>query len=119
MGVGVIVLIALMVVLSRIDFTAWRERRKHLKQKRKQQLSQLKTAANRRQSDVPMAKPAGSGEAPPQTFGMTEKERLKHEKELVRMRIREEKARQKAYRQTKKADKYYEQALREQKKKKH
>ena len=66
-----------------------------------------------------MARPAPEGGAPRQTFAMTEKERLRHEKELVRMRVRDEKARQKAYRQTKKADKYYEQALREQQKKKH
>ena len=57
--------------------------------------------------------------ARPQTFGMTEKERIRHERELARMRIREEKARQKAYRETKKADKYYEQALKEQQKKQH
>ncbi len=117
-GIGAIVLIALMVVLSRVDLTAWHERRKHLKNKRRQQLAQAKAAAKQPRGDAPAAVPAEDG-APRQTFGMTEKERLRHEKELVRMRIREEKARQKAYRQTKKADKYYEQALREQQKKKH
>ena len=119
-GIGVAVLIALMLVLSRIDFTSRRERKKHLKQKRKQQKVQRKAVVKQAQDEISTA--AGGGTAAgPQTdsFGMTEKERLRHEKELMRMRVREEKARQKAYRQTKKADKYYEQALREQQKKKH
>lgn len=117
-GIGVAVLIALMLVLSRIDFTSRRERKKHLKQKRKQQKAQRKASSAQPQGDISMA--AGSQNAQqPEPFGMTEKERLKHEKELMRMHVREEKARQKAYRQTKKADKYYEQALREQQKKKH
>lgn len=204
-GVGVVALIALMLILSRVDFTARRERKKHLKLKKKRILAQQKAAiqngsvpqaakpntpqekaqekaqkkaqlqamkeyAARQEAQrkaerlaqkkaqkqakkqgtppaqpapieqversappqpvqpvspqptpgVPMAAPApDAAPARPQTFGMTEKERIRHERELARMRIREEKARQKAYRETKKADKYYEQALKEQQKKQH
>ncbi len=221
-GVGVVVLIVLMLVLSRVDFTARRERKKHLKLKKQRIRAQQKAAiqngnaplsvkqyAVMQQGQMQAQQQAGKqnaaqekaqkkaqilaakqyaaqqeaqrkaerlaqkqaqkqakkqGETPaqqdpaqpiapsqpaqpeirqpeppqkpqqpkqgvsmampvpdaaPQKFGMSEKERIRHERELARMRIREEKARQKAYRETKKADKYYEQALKEQQKKKH
>ena len=131
--IAVILIVATAVVLSRIDFGAWRERRQRQKLKNKK-AKQKAAAPNRTQKPANAAKPTGAAKqtgVPNQTDaakpaaaakpkahnGMTEKERLRHEKELIKMKLREEKARQKAYHQTKKADKYYEQALREQRKK--
>ncbi len=147
----VILLVGGVVILSRVDIGAWRERRQRKRLKAKTEKAKLKTGAQRPAGTAKptaaakpagtvksagtvkptvTAKPAGTARpaapesaakpqntAVPKTNGMTEKERLKHEKELVKMKIRETKAQQKAYRQTKKADKYYEQALKEQNKK--
>ena len=120
--VSMLLLAALILVLSRVDFTAWHERRQHMKLKRKNAIAAAKAGVSPSASADAKLGPGESpaGEQPPAAqpkYGMTEKERIRHEKELIKMRVREEKARQKAYRQTKKADKYYEQALRQQKKK--
>ncbi len=132
--IGAVVFIVLAaLVLSRIDFGAWKERRRSRKKRIKALKAQGRakaapTAANKTPSAPGRAAPAEqkrsvpaapAATAPALKNGMTEKERIRHERELAKMRVREEKARLKAYRKTKKADKYYEQALREQQRKKH
>ena len=134
---AVVCIVVLSVVLSRVDFGAWRDRRRHRKQRLKaakaraqaQKYASAQAQARARAQAKAKAQPQNGGApqkagpvqrtvTPPKpTSGLTEKERIRHERELIKMRVREAKAQQKAYRDTKKADKYYQQALKEQRKK--
>ena len=67
-----------------------------------------------------IAQPSGNTAAPAQSgapAAMTPQQRKRHEKELQKMQMREEKHRVKAARKNRKASRYYQQAVREQQKK--
>ena len=150
-AVVVIALMAIMVILGRVDFSSIHERSKHLKAKKKalkngvaekkqvarEKLKQAKQNA-RQKAPSPYVEPVQN--TSPDSKPMTEAEQLnsysrlaneaeirraraeaegdavaaaKARRELVRLSIRQDKAIKRLQRQSRKADKYYQKAVKE------
>lgn len=134
-GVSVAAVLALIVFLSRFDFGNYRDRRRHIKAKKKKLKKDIRTHMHRydpsyageNSSFVNSSAAADSDKIVEFARQAEEAERrraeaaenrdalkkVKADREYVKLAIRRDKAARRAERQSRKADKYYRQALKE------